>query len=108
MCSGQGQRGDSATRRLITWIGGGQLLAVSLGDLSHRRSGASTDEGGQTEETELAPQGLSTARPQAPQQPQSRIEAARSCTWRLEGQEEVASSELGWGTQELSLPLCLT
>lgn len=43
----------------------GQLLAVFLSGLRHRSSRAYTEEGGQEEETDLAPGGLSAALLQA-------------------------------------------
>lgn len=80
MCSSQRQSRDGATWRPITWIRE-QLLALSLCVLSHRSSRASIDEGGQVEETELAPCGLSTACPQAPQQPTLALLEAQTLAW---------------------------
>lgn len=61
------------------------LLAHFLHVLSHRSSRASIEEGGQVEETELAPGGLSAARPQTPQRPAAALLEAWTVAWALGG-----------------------
>lgn len=60
-----------------------QLLALSLCVLSHRSSRASIEGGDKVEETELAPCGLSTACPQAPQQPTLALLEAQTLAWGI-------------------------
>lgn len=59
------------------------LLAHFVHVLSHRSSRAFIEDGGQVEETELAPGGLSTVRPQTPQRPAVALLEAQTLAWAL-------------------------
>lgn len=113
MCSGQGPSRGLGHLEVDHLVLGRQLLAVSLTGLSPRSSGGLHRGRGLSWGDRACPMRpvrspiaapLEAPAPSWGRQQRWR-EAAPSCTWRLEGWEEASGSGLGWGAQELSLPL---